>query len=144
MDTQFLSISLLMSFILVLPLILFLVISLILKYVFRTRNRILNAVITLIISLAIASSLLWILSEFGVVGPVGLIFPWSNLDTVCYSGHGMDYSPDPDGASIVSLKLSCLICRIIQLEEYILIIIAALVIIVPPVMRKIKEVMKKS
>ena len=116
----------------------------ILRYVFKVRNRILNAVITLILSLVIASSLLWILSEFGMVGPAVFIFPWSDGDKICYSGQGMGCSPDTDEACMVSSRIGCLIFKIIQLWEYALIIIAASVIIVPPVMQKIKEVMKKS
>ncbi|MEA3255218.1 MAG: hypothetical protein U9Q22_05240 [Candidatus Altiarchaeota archaeon] len=146
MDTQFLSISLLMSFILVLPPILFLVISLILKYVFRVRNRILNAVIALVISLAVSSLTLWILPPGGDCGTPYFIFPWTECidnpecdglecdpatDVICALSPECD--PATDILCVLTMRAGILLCTLTKLGQYLLTIIAALVMIVPPI-----------
>lgn len=60
--------------------------------------------------------------------PTGLIFPWSDC-----------LPPDDCGGAI-----SVIYCRMIQIWEYELIFAAALVIVVPTVIERIKKVTKKS
>ena len=123
------------SFILVLPIILFLVISLILKYVFRIRNRILNAVITLVISLAVSSLTFWILPPSGDCGTPYVIFPWTEcvINTECNS---LRCDPATDIICALTMRAGIMLCILTKLWQYILIIISALVMIVPPIYRR--------
>lgn len=131
------SLSLLLTFSIP-SVILFSIIFLILKYIFKVRNRNVNAIITLIISLVITSSILFLLATvfWGGIFFESLryfVFPWTDC---------MSFSNCPPG--YVCATITPLICRIIQLWEYELIAIAALVIIIPPIIQKIKKPTKKS
>ena len=110
---------------------LFSTIFLILKYIFKVRDRILNAVITLVISLAIIFLLLGILSFIGVFNDF-FVYPWT--DCMSFSNCPPDY---------VCSSLLPLICRLIQLGEYTLIAITALVVIIPYLYPKIEGLIKK-
>ncbi len=116
------------------PILFYSIIFLILRYVLKVRNRILNAIITLIVSLLVASSLLRILSavEFTV-----FILPWTDCNQFDFCDHS-NHLPS------VCASIYPVACRLIQIEEYILIFIAALVIVVPPAAEKIKKFMEKS
>lgn len=99
------------------PCLLFLAIYPILCYILKVRNRILNAVVTLVISFAIFLSMLWILGSMAAVHL--LFFPWTDCQAY-------------------------LLCRLVQGGEHLAIVIAALVMIIPQVIERVRKITKKS
>ncbi|MCK4491023.1 MAG: hypothetical protein KAU03_00260 [Candidatus Altiarchaeales archaeon] len=115
---------------------------------FLRIGRVKNAIASLFIA-----SLLGYLSIVGVTlcfefGMPDFVFPWGDptscLNTgydKCVETHSEEYVRS---GGCGTPAIGPLFCRLFQVGEYVLILVAALVIVVPPAIERIRKVTKKS